>query len=96
MSSIKPILDKVLVLTDSGEKKTEGGLIVASNSKDSEPIIGTVVDRGPGGVINGKEIKMCIEPGEKVVINKYAGTDISFGGKKYKIVSQQDILARII
>ena len=96
MSSIKPILDKVLVLVDSGEKKTDGGLIVASSSKDSEPIIGEIVDRGPGGIINGKEVKMCVEAKEKVVINKYAGTDISFDGKKYKIVSQQDILARII
>lgn len=96
MSSIMPILDKVLVQVDSGEEKTAGGLIVASKAKENEPVMGTVIARGPGGVINGKEVKMCVEQGEKVVLNKYAGTNISFGGKEHKIVSQQDILARII
>jgi len=96
MSEIKPILDKILVKIDSGEEKTSGGLIVASKAKESEPVMGVVVSRGPGGVINGKEVKMCVEPGEKVIINKYAGTSVSVEGKEYKIVSQQDVLARII
>ncbi|MBR0184300.1 MAG: co-chaperone GroES [Clostridia bacterium] len=96
MKEIRPILDKVLVEVQSGEEKTQGGLIVASKAKESEPIIGTVVARGPGGVVNGKEVKMCVEKGEKVVVNKYSGTSISMGGKEYKIVSQQDILACIL
>lgn len=96
MKDIRPILDKVLVKIQDGEEKTQGGLIVASKSKDSEPVIGTVIARGPGGVINGKEVKMCVEKGEKVIINKYSGTSISMEGKEYKIVSQQDILACIL
>lgn len=95
MSEIKPILDKVLVSVKNGEAKTPSGLIITSKTKDSEPIIGNVIARGPGGVINGKEVRMCVEKGDKVIINKYAGTNISLEGKDYKIVSQQDILAVI-
>lgn len=96
MKEIRPILDKVLVEVANGEEKTQGGLIVASKSKDSEPVIGVVVARGPGGVVNGKEVKMCVEKGEKVIVNKYSGTSISMEGKEYKIVSQRDILACIL
>ena len=96
MSEIRPILDKILVKINSGEEKTQGGLIVASKAKESEPVIGIVISRGPGGVVNGKEVKMCVEQGEKVIINKYAGTNVSIEGKEYKIISQQDVLARII
>ena len=96
MREIKPILDKILVQVDSGEEKTKSGLIVASKAKENEPVIGQVIARGPGGVVNGKEVKMCIEAGEKVIINKYAGTNIKIDGKEYKIVSQQDVLARIL
>ena len=96
MREVKPILDKILVQVESGEEKTKSGLFVASKAKESEPVIGTVISRGPGGVINGKEVKMCVEAGEKVIINKYSGTNITIEGKEYKIVSQQDVLARIL
>ena len=76
MSDIRPILDKVLVGVNSGEERTASGLIVSSKTKDSEPVIGTVIARGPGGVINGKEVKMCVEKGDKVIVNKYSGTNI--------------------
>lgn len=96
MSEIRPILDKVLVKIQTGEETTKGGLIVASKAKESEPVIGNVVSRGPGGVVNGKEVKMCVEQGEKIIVNKYAGTNVTIEGTEYKIVSQQDILARIL
>jgi len=93
MSQIRPILDKLLVRVNKGEAKTESGLIISAKTKENEPVIGTVDARGPGGNIDGKDVKMYVEKGDKVIINKYSGTDISFEGKDYKIVSQRDILA---
>ena len=95
MSQIRPILDKLLVRVNKGEAKTESGLIISAKTKENEPVIGVVDARGPGGNIDGKDVKMYVEKGDKVIINKYSGADISFEGKDYKIVSQRDILAII-
>ncbi len=95
MSQIKPILDKLLVRVNKGEAKTESGLIISAKTKENEPVIGVIDARGPGGNIDGKDVKMYVETGDKVIINKYAGTDITFEGKDYKIVSQRDVLAVI-
>ncbi|MDR1240848.1 MAG: co-chaperone GroES [Oscillospiraceae bacterium] len=92
MAEIKPLLDKVLVKLEKPEETTRAGIIVAGKSKD-QPIIATVIARGPGGMIDGKEVKMYVESGDKVIINKYSGTEISYKGEEYTILSQRDILA---
>ena len=57
------------------------------------PQIAEVLEVGPGGNVDGKEVKMYIKKGDKVVLNKYAGTEIKFEGEDLIIVKQSDILA---
>lgn len=94
MKTIQPLLDKVLVKVDKSGEATQNGIILPTTSKD-HPIIATVISRGPGGMIDGKEVKMYINPGDKVIVNKYAGTEVSFEGQKFLIVRQTDILGMV-
>ena len=54
-----------------------------------------VISVGPGGVIDGKEVVMTVKPGDKVIIGKYAGTEVKLDGEEYTIVRQTDILATV-
>ena len=93
MATIKPILDKVVVKIQ--KQKTLGGLILAGSQKD-QPITATVIARGPGGMINGKEVKMYVNEGDTVLIPKHVGTEVNLNGEEYIIVAQEDILAMVV
>ncbi|MDR1364601.1 MAG: co-chaperone GroES [Oscillospiraceae bacterium] len=93
MANIKPLLDKVLVKVEKPEETTRTGIILAG--KKDQPCVATVIARGPGGVIDGKEVKMCVETGDKIIINDYSGSKITYDGQEYTILSQRDILALI-
>ena len=94
MAVIKPLLDKVVVKIEKSSEATQNGIILPSTSKD-QPIIATVISRGPGGMIDGKEVKMYVHEGDRILVNKYAGTEINLDGKKYLIIRQPDILGII-
>ena len=89
---LKPLNDRVVLKMTEAEEKTASGIILSSGSKE-KPQIAEVVEVGPGGVVDGKEIKMIVKKGDKVVINKYAGTEVKYQGEDYIIVRQDDILA---
>lgn len=89
---LKPLNDRVVLKMTEAEEKTASGIILSSGSKE-KPQIAEVVEVGPGGVVDGKEIKMVVKKGDKVVINKYAGTEVKYQGEDYIIVKQDDILA---
>ena len=76
------------------EETTKGGLILTSSAKE-KPQYAFVVAVGPGGVVDGKDVTMQVEVGQKVVYSKYAGTEIKLDGEEYKIIRQNDILAVI-
>ena len=90
--SLKPLFDRVVIKDAEMEETTKSGLILASTAKE-KPQYAHVVAVGPGGVVDGKEIVMQVEVGQKVVYSKYAGTDIKIDGEELKIVRQSDILA---
>ena len=90
--SLKPLFDRVVIKDAEMEETTQGGLILTSSAKE-KPQYAHVVAVGPGGVVDGKEITMQVEVGQKVVYSKYAGTEIKIDGEEYKIVRQSDILA---
>ena len=90
--SLKPLFDRVVIKDAEMEETTKGGLILASTAKE-KPQYAIVVAVGPGGVVDGKDIVMQVEVGQKVVYSKYAGTEIKIDGEEYKIVRQNDILA---
>ena len=90
--SLKPLFDRVVIKDAEMEETTKGGLILTSSAKE-KPQYAFVVAVGPGGVVDGKDVTMQVEVGQKVVYSKYAGTEIKIDGEEYKIVRQSDILA---
>ena len=90
--SLKPLFDRVVIKDAEMEETTKGGLILTSSAKE-KPQYAFVVAVGPGGVVDGKDVTMQVEVGQKVVYSKYAGTEINIDGEEYKIVRQSDILA---
>ncbi len=89
---LKPLLDRVVVKMIEAEETTKSGIILTANSKE-KPQIAEVLEVGPGGQVDGKEVKMYINKGDKVVLNKYSGTEIKYEGEDLIIVKQSDILA---
>ncbi|MBR2241138.1 MAG: co-chaperone GroES [Clostridia bacterium] len=89
---LKPLLDRVVVKMKEAEETTKSGIILTANSKE-KPQIAEVLEVGPGGQVDGNEVKMYIKKGDKVVLNKYAGTEIKYEGEDLIIVKQSDILA---
>lgn len=90
--TIKPLLDRVVLKVEEAEEKTKSGIILSSAAQE-KPQFATVVAVGPGGVVDGKEIVMQINVGDKVLTNSYAGTKVKVDGEEYTIVRQSDILA---
>ncbi len=89
---LKPLNDRVVLKMTEAEEKTASGIILTSGSKE-KPQIAEVIEVGPGGLVDGKEVKMVVKKGDKVVINKYSGTEVKYQGEDYIIVKQEDILA---
>lgn len=90
---IKPVADRILIKMIEGEEKTQSGLILSSGSKE-KPQIAEVLEVGPGIThIPGKEVKMYIKKGDKVIVSKYSGTEVKYEGEEYIIIKQDDILA---
>ena len=90
--TIKPLLDRVVVKAVEAEETTRGGIILAASAQE-KPQIAEVVAVGPGGSVEGKEIKMYVKVGDKVITGKYSGTEVKLDGAEYNIVRQSDILA---
>ena len=89
---IRPLFDRVVIKSCEVEETTKSGLILTGNAKE-KPQMAEVIAVGPGGVVDGKEIKMEVQKGQKVITSKYSGTEVKLDGEKYIIVRQSDILA---
>jgi len=90
--NIKPLADRVVVKMVEPEETTKSGIILAGSAKE-KPQIAEVVAVGPGGMVDGKEVVMTVKVGDRVIISKYAGTEIKIDDDQYTIVRQGDILA---
>ena len=89
---LTPLADRVILKMVEVEETTKGGIILAPSAKE-KPSIAEVVAVGPGGTVDGKEVKMSVKEGDKVIAAKYSGTDIKIDGEEYTILHQSDILA---
>ena len=89
---LKPLADRVIVKLVEAEETTKGGIILTSAAQE-KPQIFEVIAVGPGGFIDGNEVEMTVEPGDKVITGKYSGTQVKIDGVELTIVRQQDILA---
>ncbi len=90
--TIKPLLDRVVVKTEEAEETTKSGIILTSASQE-KPQYATIVAVGPGGMVDGNEVKMFVNVGDRVITSRYSGTDVKIDGEEYSIVRQSDILA---
>ena len=90
--NIKPLADRVVIKMVEVEETTKSGIILTGSAKE-KPQVAEIVAVGPGGVVDGKEIKMELKVGDKVLISKYAGTEVKMDGQEYTILRQEDVLA---
>lgn len=92
--NIKPLADRVVVTMLETEETTKSGIVLPGSAKE-KPQVAEVKAVGPGGVVDGKEIKMELAVGDKVLLSKYAGTEVKLDGVEYTILRQSDILAKV-
>ncbi len=89
---VKPLGDKVVIKKLQAEETTKSGIVLTSNAQE-KPQIAEIIAVGPGGVVDGCEIKMEVKVGQKVIIRDYAGTAVKIDGEEIIVVRQDDILA---
>jgi chaperonin GroES len=89
---LKPLADRIVIKTVEAEETTKSGIILTGAAKE-KPSIAEVIEVGPGGLVDGKEVVMTVKPGDKVITSKYSGTEVKYDGVEYTIVRQSDVLA---
>jgi len=89
---IQPLGERVVIKMLESEETTKSGIVLPGAAKE-KPQIAEVIEVGPGGIVDGKEVTMEVEIGDRVLISKYAGTEFKLDGEEYTILSQSDILA---
>ena len=90
--TIKPLGDRVVIKMIEMEETTKSGIVLPGTAKE-KPQVAEIVAVGPGGNIDGKEVVMQVKVGDRVLISKYAGTEIKMNNVEYTILKQSDILA---
>jgi chaperonin GroES len=89
---LRPLGDRVVIKQLEAEEKTKSGIVLPNQAKE-KPQEAEVVAVGPGGVVDGKEIKMEVKIGDRVIYSKYAGTEVKVDNEEYIVLRQSDILA---
>ena len=87
-----PLGDRVVLKQLEAEETTKSGIVLPGQSKE-KPQQAEVIAVGPGGMVDGKEVKMEVNVGDNVIYSKYSGTDVKIDEEEYIIVRQSDILA---
>ena len=90
--TIKPLCDRVVIKMTEAEETTKSGIILAGNAKE-KPVVAEVIAVGPGGMVDGNQVEMYLTVGQKVLISKYAGTEVKLDGEEFTILRQSDVLA---
>ena len=90
--NIKPLADRVVVQMQEAEETTKSGIILSAASNE-KPSVAKGVAVGKGGVVDGHEVVMELKVGDKVLLSKYAVTEVKLDGEEYTIVRQSDVLA---
>ncbi|MGN0796787.1 MAG: co-chaperone GroES [Christensenellales bacterium] len=91
---IKPLFDRIVIKAVETQDKTASGLYLTASSQE-KPQVAEVIAVGPGGTIDGKEVVMQIKVGDKILYNKYAGSDFKLDDEEVTILKQSDVLAII-
>ena len=89
---LTPLADRVVLKMVAVEETTKGGIILTGAAKE-KPSVAEVISVGPGGMVDGKNVTMAVKAGDKVIIDKFAGTKVTLEDVEYIVVRQGDILA---
>ena len=89
-----PLADRVVLKQLAAEETTTSGIILTAQTKE-KPQQAEIVAVGPGGMVDGKEVKMEVKVGDQVIYSKYAGTEVKVDGEEYSILRQSDVLATV-
>ena len=89
---LKPLADRVVLKQNAAEERTSSGIFLTASAQE-KPEMFEVVEVGPGGMVDGNEVKMTVAAGDRVIVGKYSGTTVKVDGEEYSIVRQSDILA---
>ena len=92
--NLKPLADRVIIKMVEAEETTKSGIILTGAAKE-KPEVAEIIEVGPGGMVDGKEVTMTVKKGDKVIYSKYAGTEVKIDGQEIIIVRQSDILATV-
>lgn len=94
-AKIRPIDDRIVVEVQDAEDKSAGGILLPDTAQE-KPQRGTIAAVGTGKLLkDGKRSALSLKKGEMIIFGKYAGTDVEVGGKEYKILRENEVLARI-
>ena len=88
---IRPLGEMVVLKMIEAEETTKSGIVLPGSAKE-KPQMAEVIAVGPGGIVEGKELKMELKVGDKVIARKYAGTEIKLEGQEYIVLRQADVL----
>ena len=91
---IKPLFDRIVVEPVEAEEKTKSGIVLLAKDQE-KPQMARVIAVGPGGNVDGKDVVMQVNVGDKVLCSKYAGSEFKVDGKDVTIMRQSDVLAVI-
>ncbi len=90
---LRPLGDRIIVKNTGAQETTKGGIVLPDTAQE-KPTQGEVIAVGPGRVLdNGKTAEMEVKAGDKVVYQKYGGTEVKVDGEDYIILRQDDVLA---
>ena len=92
--TLVPLGDRVVLKQVEAEETTKSGIVLPGQAQE-KPQQAEVIAVGPGGVVDGKEVKMEVKVGDQVIYSKYSGTEVKIEDEEYIIVKQSDILAII-
>ncbi len=92
---LHPIDDRVVVEVEEAEEKTEGGIVLPDTAKE-KPQRGKILAAGKGKLLqSGERLEMSVKVGDRVLFGKYSGTEVKHEGKEYKIIKENEILAKL-
>ena len=91
---LKPLADRVVLKQDAAEERTSSGIFLTASAQE-KPEVYEVCEVGPGGLVDGNQVEMIVQAGQKVLVGKYSGSKVKLDDVEYVIVRQSDILAII-
>ena len=89
---LRPLADRVVLKQNKAEERTASGIFLTSSAQE-KPEVYEVVEVGPGGLVDGNEVKMVVTVGQQVLVGKYSGSKYKLGDEEYTVVRQSDIMA---